>query len=178
MQIVRGIARPLLASSFIVSGVNQVRQADQTAESLSLVVKPVAQALPNVSEKNVARGLGAAQILAGALLALGKLPRLAGFVLTLTSGLKTVAEFSAADTSTPSARAHQRSQLLKNISLTGGVLLASVDTAGRPGLAWRAEHLAQSSTRAGRKQLERTAKQVQKQAKKAGNTVTDALNID
>jgi hypothetical protein len=51
-------------------------------------------------------------------------------------------EWRSADISTKEARLARRNQLLKNLSLSGGALLASVDTAGKPGLAWRAEHLA------------------------------------
>ena len=48
-----------------------------------------------------------------------------------------------------------RRQFLKNVSLLGGVLLASADTEGKPSLAWRAQkgghHLAKDTRKAAKK---------------------------
>jgi hypothetical protein len=55
---------------------------------------------------------------------------------------------------TPADRAAQLTQFLKNVGLFGGLLLAAVDTGGRPGLRWRTSHLAQDANRA----VRRTAK--------------------
>ena len=63
-------------------------------------------------------------------------------MLAVISALNGFVEWRSADISSKEGRDARRNQLLKNISLTGGVLLASVDTAGKPSLAWRAEHLA------------------------------------
>lgn len=182
MSIVRTFARPLLASSFIVAGFERIRQANETAEHLGGVLRPVANAVPQLDEKLLARAIGGVQLGAGTLLALGKFPRIAGFLLAMTSTLNTAAEFSAADTSTAEGRRWQRAQLLKNVSLTGGALLASVDTDGKPGLAWRAEHLADAGRKKGRQQLaqaskaaDKANKKVRKNAKKAMNTVSDAV---
>ena len=43
------------------------------------------------------------------------------------------------DETDPAKRKAQRVQFLKNMAMMGGVLLATVDTAGKPGLAWRAQ---------------------------------------
>ena len=39
-------------------------------------------------------------------------------------------------------RAQQRIHFFKNLSMLGGLMLAAVDTEGKPGLAWRAQHAA------------------------------------
>ena len=80
----------------------------------------------------------------------------------MTSALNTYVEWRSADISTKEGRNARRAQLLKNISLTGGVLLASVDTAGRPSLAWRAEHLAADAKKVTGKQIKRADKAVRK----------------
>ncbi|WP_285725362.1 DoxX family protein [Psychromicrobium xiongbiense] len=131
MSLIRAIARPLLASSFILSGVERIRTADETAENLGFVLRPVANSLPAVDEKTVARVLGGVQVGAGILLGLGKCTRFSGLLLALTSGVNAAAEYGAADSSTPQARGWQRAQLLKNVSLFGAVLLAAVDSSGR-----------------------------------------------
>lgn len=161
MSIVRVLARPMLASSFIVSGLDRLRHADQTAAQLAPILTPLSAALPtNASEKTLARVLSAAQVGAGALLAAGKFSRPAAVVLALTAGLNTVVEYRNAETATKENRTHRRNQLVKNIGLIGGALLASVDTVGRPGLAWRAEKLIETGRKSTKKQLKNADKQV------------------
>lgn len=161
MSIVRALARPMLASSFIFSGLDRLRHADQTAAQLAPVLRPLSSALPvAASEKTLARVLAGTQLGAGVLLAAGKFSRPAAVVLALTAGLTTVVEYRSADTSTKENRAHRRNQLTKNIGLVGGALLASVDTAGRPGLAWRAEKLVESGKKTAKIQLKNADKQV------------------
>jgi hypothetical protein len=50
----------------------------------------------------------------------------------------------------PKQRAQQRLQLQKNLSMLGGLLLAVVDTDGRPGLGWRARRAAKDAKRSAR----------------------------
>lgn len=171
MTIVRSLARPMLASSFILAGVDRLRKADETATQLSPVLRRAADALPfQTNEKALARVIGGAQVGAGAMLSFGKFSRLSACLLALTSALTAFVEYRSADITTKEGREHRRNQLLKNVALTGGVLLASVDTAGKPGLAWRAEHIAADARRTSRKQLKRADKAV----RGAASSVTGA----
>ena len=159
--MIRLLARPMLASSFIFSGLDRLRHADATAAQLAPVLAPLSAALPvDASEKTLARLLAGAQVGAGILLALGKFSRPAAVVLTLTAGLGTVVEYRTAETTTKENRAHRRNQLTKNIALIGGALLASVDTAGRPGLAWRTEKFIKSGKKTAKTQLKNADKSV------------------
>ncbi|NYG18286.1 putative membrane protein YphA (DoxX/SURF4 family) [Arthrobacter psychrochitiniphilus] len=161
LSIIRAIARPMLASSFIFSGLDRLRHAETTAKQLSPVLGPLSAALPlDVSEKTLARALAAAQVGAGVLLAAGKFSRPAAVVLALTAGLSTVVEYRNANTDTKENRAHRRNQLSSNIALIGGALLASMDTEGRPGLAWRTEKLLASGKKNAKTQLKNADKQV------------------
>ncbi|MDQ0277032.1 putative membrane protein YphA (DoxX/SURF4 family) [Arthrobacter silviterrae] len=156
MSVIRALARPMLASSFVLSGIDRLRRADETAQQLSPVLGRFSAALPvNASEKTLARVLAGAQVGAGVLLAAGKCSRAAAAVLSLTAGLTTYVEYRSAATDTKEARSHRRSQLAKNIGLLGGALLASVDTAGRPGLAWQAGQLIESGRKGTSKQLKK-----------------------
>ncbi|GAA3295450.1 DoxX family protein [Arthrobacter citreus] len=183
MSVVRMLARPLLATGFIAAGVDRLRDADQTAEQLRPTLNRVGGMVPSASAVTgnpqlVAKVLGATQVGAGALLALGKLPRLSGVLLAGTAVLNAVVEYKNADTDTPDERKARRAGLLKNLSLIGAVLLVAVDTNGRPGLAWRAGHLADDTRRsvsslgkdAGRKSRA-VKKDAAKQLKKANRTV-------
>jgi hypothetical protein len=51
----------------------------------------------------------------------------------------------------PDIRRQQRTHFLKNLGLLGGVMLAAVDTEGRPGLAWRARRAARDAKREARR---------------------------
>ncbi len=94
---------------------------------------------------------------AGALLALGRLPRLASTVLAATLVPTTVAAHSFWNEQDPKVRAQQKVQFFKNVSLLGGLLIAAVDTAGKPGLAYRA-HMVNDSAH-------RTARQTRREAR-------------
>jgi uncharacterized membrane protein YphA (DoxX/SURF4 family) len=133
----------MLASSFVLAGLDKLKNADDTAEQLSPLLRKATASLPfRTDDKTMARVIGGTQVGAGVLFGLGKFSRLSAMLLTVISALNTFVEWRSADISTKEGRQTRRSQLLKNLSLSGGILLASVDTAGKPGLAWRAEHLA------------------------------------
>ena len=55
------------------------------------------------------------------------------------------ADFDFFDTFHEAERPAQKIQFLKNLSMLGGLLLATVDTEGKPGLAWRAGKLRESA---------------------------------
>ncbi|MFP3578320.1 MULTISPECIES: DoxX family membrane protein [unclassified Arthrobacter] len=163
MSVIRFLARPMLASSFVIAGLDKLKNADDTAKQLSPILRRASESLPfKANEKTLARVLGGAQLGAGALLGLGKVSRFAATLLAVTSALNSYVEWRSADISTKEGRSARKSQLLRNVSLTGGALLASVDTAGRPGLAWRAGHAAADARKATGKQFKRTDKAVRR----------------
>ncbi|WP_104165806.1 DoxX family protein [Arthrobacter sp. SX1312] len=165
MTLVRVVARPLIASSFVVSGVDRLRTAGATAPQLKPVLTGVAKIVPSAgaitgNEKLVGQVLGATQVGAAILLGIGRFSRVAALLLTVTTTVNALVDYRSADASSPEGKKARRSQLLKNLSLIGAVLLAAVDTNGRPGIAWRAEHLATDA----RKQLKKADKAVRKTA--------------
>ncbi|MEZ2389298.1 DoxX family protein [bacterium RCC_150] len=176
MSLIRFLARPMLGSSFVVAGLDKLKNADDTAKQLSPLLRAASDSLPFAAdEKLLARVIGGTQVGAGALLALGKFSRLSATLLAGISALNTYVEWRSADISTKDGRQARRAQLLKNISLTGGVLLAAVDTAGRPSLAWRAEHLAADAKRATGKQLKHTGKKLKKTDKAVRKAVDNVV---
>ena len=141
MSFVRFLARPMLASSFVLAGMDKLKNADDTATQLSPLLRRAAESLPfQTNEKVLARVIGGTQVGAGVLFALGKSARLAATVLAVISALNGYVEWRSADITSKEGRDARRKQLLKNVSLTGGVLLAAVDTErqAQPGLARRA----------------------------------------
>ena len=177
MSFVRFVARPMLASSFVLAGMDKLKNADDTATQLSPLLRRAAESLPfQTDEKVLARVIGGTQVGAGVLLALGKSARLAATILAVISALNGFVEWRSADISTKNARDARRKQLLKNVSLTGGVLLAAVDTNGRPGLAWRAEHLAADVRKNAGHLTADVRKTTGKQLKKADKAVRKAVD--
>lgn len=169
MPSVRFIARPLLAASIVAGGISRLRNAEATAVQLRPTLHRVGSLVPSVSsadELRVARALGAVQAGAGVMLALGKLARLSALILAGTAAVNALLEYREADLSLPDAKKKRRERLLLNLSLVGGVLLAAVDTNGRPGMAWRAEHLA-ADARRGARHLGRDARRQLSKADRA-----------
>jgi hypothetical protein len=70
----------------------------------------------------------------------------------------------------------QRVQFLKNMAMMGGVLLAAVDTAGKPGLTWRAQNLANRGQREAKVALKSTAREAKIAKRGAKIKVQDALS--
>lgn len=177
MSFARFLARPMLASSFVLAGLDKLRNADDTATQLSPLLRRAAESLPfQTNEKVLARVIGGTQVGAGVCFALGKSARLAATVLAVISALNGYVEWRSADITSKGGRDARRKQLLKNISLTGGVLLASVDTNGKPSLAWRAEHLAADAKKNAGHLAADVRKTTGKQLKKADKAVRKAVD--
>jgi putative oxidoreductase len=165
MSLVRRLARPLLAASFIASGIDAVLHPMPKAEAARPLVDRLAPplGLPEDAEVFV-RGNGAVMASAGVLLAFGRLPRLSSLVLAATLVPSTYTEHAFWHEKDPQARRTQLSLFLKNVGLLGGTLLAAVDTAGKPGLAWRGRRAVQQAEKAG-KRARRDAKRSAKHAR-------------
>ena len=181
MTLVRRIARPLLATSFVLSGLDQVRHpAAQVAAARPLVSKVAPMLRVPDDPELLVRANGAAMAGAGALLAMGKLPRLAGLVLAATIIPTTYTQHQFWGQSDPQVKRTQRQHFLKNLGLLGGALLASVDTEGRPGLAWRSRRAAKDAKRAAghaKKDARRATRAAKREAKFAAHRASEAVGM-
>jgi putative oxidoreductase len=165
MTVIRVIARPMLASVFFVGAANALKNAPNLATKASRVtdkVIPLAQrAAPSVPIPTdpviLVRANAAVQIAAAAALATGRLPRLSAAVLAASTLPTTVAGHAFWREEDPETKRAQRLNFFRGISLVGGLLIAGVDTEGRPGVAWRAR-------RAGR-DVRREARSLARQAR-------------
>ena len=155
MTVTRLIARPMLASMFVVGGVHSLRNAKEKADAAAVVtdkVLPLAEKaapqLPIPSDPaTLVRINAAAQVGAGLLLATGRAPRLASGVLAATLVPTTAAGHRFWEESDPGRRANQKVHFFKNVSMLGGLMIAAVDTEGKPGVAWRARRAAKDARR-------------------------------
>lgn len=142
MALVRRIARPLLASTFVYGGIDAFRNPESkvpNAEKLGGLSAHV----PGVSNMaQLVRVDGAAKVVGGVALGLGKFPRLAALGLIASLVPTTLAGHRFWEETDPAKRKMQQLQFIKNSSILGGVLLAAVDTEGKPSVGWRARRLA------------------------------------
>lgn len=149
MTLVRLLARPALASIFVIQGYAALKNADALAERAKPVtdkLEPLLAAVPAVpldlDAKTMVRFNGVVHLACGLMLATGRQPRLSALVLAGSLVPTTLAGHRYWEESDPAARNNQRVHFLKNISMIGGLLVASVDTAGKPSLGWRARRKA------------------------------------
>jgi uncharacterized membrane protein YphA (DoxX/SURF4 family) len=152
----------MLAAIFVVQGLEQLRHPAALKAKVAPFAEQVAPlGLPNDPELLV-RANGATMVGGGALLATGRVPRLAALALVGSLVPTTYVGHRFWEESDPATRNVQRIGFLKNVGLIGGLLLATVDTEGKPGLAYRAGLATDSAKRA--------AKRTRREAKHAAGT--------
>ncbi|MEU0388301.1 DoxX family protein [Streptomyces chartreusis] len=149
MSLLRVLGRPMLASMFLTGGLNSVRDPKAVAPAAEPVVQPVTErvsALPDRTEQ-VVRLNGAVQVVAGLMLATGRMPRPAALAIAATLVPTTLAGHRFWEAEDPSERAQQRIHFFKNMSMLGGLLIAADDTGARPSVLWRGGHAARDLRR-------------------------------
>ena len=172
MSLLRFAARSMLASFFVVNGLKAFRDPEPLVAAAEPVAKtfvpllertlpPQAAAYLPEDTKGFVRLNGIVQVIGGISLATGIARRLGAGILALTM----VPHLMASNPR--KAAAGQRdalvSILLRNVALTGGVLLAAQDTEGRPNLMWRARTQKEALER----EAERTKAAIIRDARKA-----------
>ena len=141
MSLVRRFARPLLAASFISGGIDTLRNPGPRVPAAEKVVSPLVEKVPQLSNtEQVVKIDAAIKVVAGTMFALGKFPRLSAAALIASLVPTTAAGHRFWEESDPAKRKQQQLHFLKNAGIVGGLMLAAVDTEGRPSLAWRAQH--------------------------------------
>ena len=153
-MLVRRIARPLLSAVFIGQGIDSLRNparaaetARPTAEGLQRLPEQAAAKVPQDPE-TLARITAGVQIGGGLLLASGKLPRVASAALALTVVPGSLGGHMFWAETDPQRKAQQRRDFLTDLSLIGGLMIASVDTEGKPSLGWRGRRAARRASEA------------------------------
>jgi uncharacterized membrane protein YphA (DoxX/SURF4 family) len=147
-MLIRRIARPLLSAAFIGQGVETLRNpkatadaAEPTVAALRTLPEPLGGRVPSNPE-TAARINAAVQVGGGLLLATGKLPRIASAALAFTVIPGSLGGHLFWNESDPELKAQKRRDLLTDLSLLGGLIIASADTAGKPSLGWRGRQAA------------------------------------
>jgi uncharacterized membrane protein YphA (DoxX/SURF4 family) len=173
-MLVRRIARPLLASPFIYGGISTLRNPQSRVPGAAPIVEQLTEVadkqlpiqLPRDVEQWVKINAGI-HIGAGSLLALGRLPRLSSLALAGSLVPTTLAGHRFWEHDDPKERFGQTSNFLKNAAMLGGLLIAAVDTEGKPSVGWRAKKTAGAAAAAAEASYEKASKRAAKAQKKA-----------
>ncbi|WP_433732561.1 DoxX family membrane protein [Nocardia sp. CA-129566] len=154
-MLLRRFARPLLATAFVADGVDALAHPEQRTQAAAALVQQGQQSLPDNYAAKLPSDPGTfvrinaiAQVSAGTLLALGKMPRLASLTLAATVIPATVTEQDFWAEKDPERKAAKRNAFLKDVSLLGGLMIASADTGGKPSLGWRGRRAANNASAA------------------------------
>jgi uncharacterized membrane protein YphA (DoxX/SURF4 family) len=148
-MLIRRIARPLLSAAFIGQGINSLLNPKPAAEAAAPAVDglrslpdPLGSSIPADAE-TFAQINAAVQIGGGLLLATGRVPRIASAALAFTVVPGNLGAHTFWTETDPERKAEKRQAFLSDISLLGGLMIASADTAGKPSLGWRGRRAAE-----------------------------------
>jgi uncharacterized membrane protein YphA (DoxX/SURF4 family) len=180
MSLLRAIPRTMLASYFVAAGIKAIRDPESLVPAAEPLVDRVVPLVKEYAPEQVAgyvpentvtlvRINGIAQVVGGAALATGKGRRLGALLLAGSLIPSTIAKHPFWTVQDPEERVQERTHFLKNISLLGGVLLASQDTEGKPSLAWRAQKGGESIA----KETRRASKKLSKSTNKAAGSASE-----
>ncbi len=173
-MLVRRIARPLLAAPFVYGGISTLRKPQDRVPGARPVVEKIAETadkqlpvqLPKDVEQYVKLNAGV-QVGAGALLALGRLPRLSALALAGSTVPTTLAGHRFWEEQDPKVQFEKIAHFVKNVGMLGGLLLAAVDTEGKPSIGYRARRAAKKAAATTERELEAAQKRAAKAQKQA-----------
>ena len=138
-----------MSAVFIGQGIDSLLHPKPAAEAAAPAVDglrslpdPVGSSIPS-DPKTFAQINAAVQIGGGLLLAAGKAPRIASAALAFTVLPANLGAHMFWSESDPQLKAQKRKDFLTDLSLVGGLIIASADTAGKPSLGWRGRRAAE-----------------------------------
>lgn len=168
MSLLRFVGRALFSAYFVADGFQLLTKPDQNVDQIAPTVDRIVPAVQSILPPDTAdrlpedartwtRLFGIAQIVGGLAYATGIARRPGACLLGLATLPRLIGEIGQDD----------RSGVLSKVALLGAAVVASQDTAGRPGLAWRAEQsrkAVEARAETAGKKAKRTRKAIGKQA--------------
>jgi uncharacterized membrane protein YphA (DoxX/SURF4 family) len=172
MTPVHTTARAMLAGIFVASGAKALTNPDPLVPAARPVADRVGPVLVKVHKQAPADArtlvqLGGAIQFIGGLLLLTGLRRPAALALAGSVVPTSLAAHRFWEYHDETLRQHHQVQFLKNLGLLGGLLLAAMDTEGRPGLRYRTQRLIHDADRAVRRSARQTRQKVKLAARAA-----------
>ncbi|WP_194948280.1 DoxX family protein [Actinomyces trachealis] len=153
MDLLRLVARPLLAAPFIFDGINAVTHPVPHVEKFQVVANGLEKhGLPPVMDSDatlMARVSGAVSVLAGLGLATGVAPRTSAALLAALNVPLTLVNHPVWLGASAQVRSQRLSGLTRGAAVGAGLVMAALDRGGKPSLSWwlanQREHRAELS---------------------------------
>ncbi|HZC63399.1 MAG TPA: DoxX family membrane protein [Streptosporangiaceae bacterium] len=124
----RPAARLLTGSTYVLLGFDALRAPGGRVDLAAPLLAAIRTKVPlPADDEVVVRGNAAVQVVAGAMLALGRAPRLSALALAASLVPTTLAGHPYWTIEDPDARKLQRIHFHKNMAMIGGLLLAVLD---------------------------------------------------
>ncbi|MFL6131031.1 MAG: DoxX family protein [Mycobacteriales bacterium] len=138
MSLARRAARAALAASFISGGLDQLRNPQPKAGPAFPIAKPIADRVPQLPNdpESLVKIDGAIKVVGGVGLIFGPFARPAALLLAGSLVPTTLAGHRFWETTDPDQKVSDRVEFFKNVSLLGGLLIAALDTGGRPSVPY------------------------------------------
>lgn len=166
-MLVRRIARPLLAATFVSEGINGFRDpAPRVAQAQRAGLSDAA---------SLVRAHAAVTTLGGLALATGRFPRLSAAVLAAALAPASAVRHPFWSENDKDVRRNQQLHFTKDLGLLGGLILAAVDLEGREALPKRAVKKASRSAERAAHRAEVAAIKAEHRAARRLHALTDAL---
>src|SRR3982750_2277163 len=177
----RRIAPPLPPPPFVAGGISPLRKPQDRVPGARPVVEKIAETADKQLPVEVPRDVeqwvkadAAVKGVGGALFGLGRLPRLTAVLLSASIVPTTLAGHRFWEHDDPTERFGQMSNFLKNAGLLGGMLLAAVDTEGKPSVGYPARRPARRATESTEKSIEQAQKRAAKAQRKTEKRLKNA----
>ncbi len=180
--MLRHVARALLGAVFIHAGIDQIRRPQSRALAAGPYVSSLAQRTRVPDDPILLVRVNGGLMVAGGLgLVTDTAARPSAVVLAASLIPTTVFGYQFWRAGDPDTRSRQREQFLTSAGLLGGLIFAALDTAGRPGLTWRAREGTKRASRATRRAgrtARRDAAMLRREAKITRRAVTANVRAD
>lgn len=153
-MLIRRLARPLIAASFIHGGIAALRDTEGHAKAaqpfLEKTVSKFRDSIPPqipTDPESLIQFDGVVKVGGGVMLALGKSPRLAAVMLIGSVIPTTLSSHAFWEYQDREQRNAQMIQFLKNLAVLGGLMITAVDTEGKPSVVYKTRRRAAEITR-------------------------------
>jgi len=141
MDLLRTFARPMLATSFVLDGIDAMtrpaRHAERFERATPLLERAGLPPMLTSDARMLTRACGAVSVMAGLGLATSRAPRTCAAVLAGLNIPLTLVNNPVWAVKGKEARKAALSGLARGGAVGAGLLLAAVDREGRPSLTWR-----------------------------------------
>jgi uncharacterized membrane protein YphA (DoxX/SURF4 family) len=164
--MLRNLARALIGAVYVQQGIEILRHPHDPADAAKPAVARLAASTPLPDDPVVVvRASGIAMAAGGLGLATNTAPRLSAALLSVVTALLTFARHPVGTLRLSTLRGPEGTRLLTDLGMLGAVILAALDTEGRPGLTYRAQKGSERAARGARRRARSARRSARREAR-------------